>query len=131
MDVEIPCGEPTPPEWLDEKGLARWHDTMSLLRTVPGLLTAIDRDELALYSQALADYLTAREEVAEKGLTILGGMGGTILNPAYRAMESAWARVSRHGSHFGMSPADRARLKVDPKPAKSKDADDERHFAAG
>ena len=127
-EPEPTVGDPVCPAWLGDDARVHWDQTLAMLREVPGLLTAIDGGALALYSQALADYLKARAEVAVGGITTEGSTGTTIMNPAVRVMEAAWARIIKHGAQFGLSPADRARVVVD-KPKGN--GDPKGYFAAG
>ena len=68
----------------------------------------------SVFCRSVALYNRAAREVQETGLTVEGSVKGSrIVNPRLRVMASMSDSMSRIGACFGLTPADRARLKVD------------------
>lgn len=107
-DVVIPeC-----PDHLQGEARKEWNRITTELYTL-GILTNIDRAALALYCAAWADYLYASNRVDEEGDVITSIKGGKYQNPWVGIKTSAMDRVLRIAAEFGMTPASRARIKVD------------------
>jgi P27 family predicted phage terminase small subunit len=107
-----------PPVKLSDSEQAVWD------RLVPDLvakkvMTAWDSDAFVSVCRAVA----LREECWRRmhdpadpdyGLTAQGSAGGVIPNPLFRILARCNDDLARFGSRFGLTPADRAALKIEP-----------------
>jgi P27 family predicted phage terminase small subunit len=106
-------GKVVPPVELPDDAQAVWD------RLVPDLvarrvMTSWDVDMFSVFCRSVALYNRAAREVQETGLTVEGSVKGSrIVNPRLRVMASMSDSMSRIGACFGLTPADRARLKAD------------------
>jgi P27 family predicted phage terminase small subunit len=75
-----------------------------------GVVTTADATALGLFSQALAEYIAAKELVERDGLVVKGRDGGPIANPALRIERDRWMLVWRAGEAFGLTPSARVTL---------------------
>lgn len=110
-------GEPTPqlgvpdcPDWVSEKARPYWQQIAEQLSGM-GVLALSDQLPMGLLCDALAMYVAAKQEVADDGLSQMGSRGGKVLNPAVRAMNTAWEQVLKASRELGLSPAARTRLR--------------------
>lgn len=71
-----------------------------------------DADAFAAYCKAVALFREASAEVEQSPITIPGSHGGTVMNPAIRTMCQAADLMIKFGSRFGLTPSDRAQLKI-------------------
>jgi len=125
-EVEFDKVRPRQPAWL--KGNARYAwDRLAPVLFDKGLLTPPDRDALAVYCSAYADYLAAQAEVRRLGMVISAARGGKKINPAVRIADKAAALMDTFGAKFGLSPADRVGLKTTEGP-KARPTGKERFF---
>ena len=108
--------KPRRPAWLGKEASRHWTAIAAELEGM-GVLARADQVALALLCQALADYLAARQEVAEQGMTFLTESGYVTQHPAVGMMNRAWERVVKLAREFGMTPSSRAGLKVPGKEA--------------
>ena len=106
--------------WLTGRGRKEWTRLVPELMAA-GILTKCDRMLLALLCQRFADYLDARDIVAEEGLLIETTNGNCIQHPAIGIMNQAWRDVVKVAANFGLSPADRASI-TPAQPAKMPEA---------
>ena len=104
-------GSPDKPDWLSDYASEEWDRVEEILDEA-GLLTRADGAVLAMYCQAMSDYRETREIVEEEGWTEVTEKGNTIQHPVVGAMNKAWDRVMKSAAKLGLSPADRAGLKV-------------------
>ncbi|WP_435610883.1 phage terminase small subunit P27 family [Streptomyces sp. C10-9-1] len=125
----INTDEPTPdegdlvaPDWLSEQALAVWEALADDL-IAKGVLTPWDAEAYANYCDAVARRRDAAERVALEGAVIEhpvfnknGDLTGHRLgkNPWLLALDAADAQVQRYGARFGLTPSDRAQLKIAP-----------------
>lgn len=120
--VNPPVKAPPRPRELIGRAAREWRRIVPLLLEL-GLLTELDRAALAMYCQAWADYLTLLDQVrldkeaaVAKGepeahalwRTLPSGIARESIH--LRLLRDAEARVDRALSHFGLSPAQRARV---------------------
>jgi P27 family predicted phage terminase small subunit len=101
-----------PPAELEENAQAVWN------RLAPDLiakrvLTVWDVDLFAAFCRSVALYNRAAAEVEGLPLKVAGSHGGTVINPTIRVMQSALDMMRTTGQRFGLTPGDRAQLKVD------------------
>lgn len=84
------------------------------------VLTAWDVDAFAEFCRSVALYNRAAVEVEAAPIMVDGSHGGNVVNPAIRAMQIAHQMMRATGQRFGLTPGDRAALKVEHgTPAKS------------
>lgn len=101
-----------PPPHLSERSAAVWREIASELRTVH-LLTVLDRLQLELLCDQVADYRLARERRGDHMVTHSAN-GSPMLDQWHVAQNMAAKRVDELGATFGMNPAARSRLTVNP-----------------
>lgn len=102
---------PSVPAWLKGEARKEFRRVAPQLAAA-GLLAELDRTALALYCEALADYLEAAAIVQAEGLVVIGSEGSPVQHPAVRIRTDAWQRTLTAGKAFGMTPA--ARLRINP-----------------
>jgi P27 family predicted phage terminase small subunit len=113
-DEPIPSeGIIVPPVELPEDAQAVWNRLAGDLIS-RRVLTAWDCDAFAAYCRAVALFNRAAEQVEREGASTERPYKGQVASPAFRAMVAAEKMASSIGSRFGLTPADRATLKVDP-----------------
>lgn len=100
-----------PPVQLEADAQAIWN------RLAPDLiakrvLTAWDVDAFAAFCRSAALYNRAAEQAAVAELTVPGSHGGTVYNPIIQVVSKAAADMRSFGQRFGLTPGDRAQLKV-------------------
>ena len=100
-EPEFEVGAPEPPAWLAGKAVTWFRQTSEILAE-RGVMTQADRVALAMWAQALSDYLDARD-AAEP-----------------REARHYWDMVMRGCRDFGMTPASRTGIKVDKEPREKK-----------
>lgn len=105
-------GDIVPPVQLPNDAQAVW-DRLAPDMIEKRVLTAWDVDAFASYCRSVALYNRAAALVDESPVTAAGSHGGTVINPAVRAMATAEAMARSIGQRFGLTPGDRAALKVD------------------
>lgn len=76
------------------------------------VLTAWDVDAFVAFCRSAALYHRASEQAARAPFEVDGSHGGTVLNPIFRAVQLAAADMRSFGQRFGLTPGDRAQLKV-------------------
>jgi P27 family predicted phage terminase small subunit len=120
-------GAPLAPEWLDEDGVTAWAELVAQLEPTR-VLTKADRTALGLAADALSEYVSARQVVRKKGATYAKRSRGraAMRRPVPEVAIATAARrdVFKMLEAFGLTPASRSRVAVDPK-QKEKDENDE------
>lgn len=113
-----PANEPKPevvapeaPKLLTKDARAEWDRLVPQLLEL-GLLSAIDRDQLAGYCAALAVWAQAERDIKKHG-AIIKTPFGLKNNPAVMNRFKAWEHIRRFGALFGLSPADRTRVNAE------------------
>lgn len=116
-----------PPVTLSEAEQQVW-DRLAPDLVAKKVMTAWDFDAFVTVCRALA----LREDCWRKmndrkdpeyGLTAQGSAGGIIPNPLFRIMARCNDDLARFGSKFGMTPSDRAALKIEPEAGPSAGAE--------
>jgi len=100
---------PTRPKWLLPEAKREWNRVAPELYRL-GLLTAVDRAELAGYCQCWAMYVDAVRDIQEHGTTFQTETGYQGPRPSVAIMVKMLDKVLAFSSRFGFSPADRARI---------------------
>lgn len=117
-DPEIP----NPPDVfeLDGPEMAEWRRITPLLFRL-GLLTAIDRTELANYCTAYGRWYNAQEALKTQDVVFVTDKGNVIQNPLVGISNKSMELMHKFLAEFGMTPASRARVSANPKSVKKED----------
>ena len=114
----LPKGEPQPaaciptrPEWLLPEAKREWNRIVPELYRL-GLLTVVDRAELAAYCQSWAMYVDAVLDIRENGTTFETQTGYQGPRPSVALMVKMMDKILAFAARFGLSPADRSRVKL-------------------
>jgi P27 family predicted phage terminase small subunit len=102
--------EVIPPDDLSEEALAVWYRLADDLISV-GVLTHWDIEAYAEYCESVVDLREARAALREQPMVI-----GARLNPWARARNEAHRRFLDGCGKFGLTPSDRANIRMDNKP---------------
>ena len=102
-----------PPVKLPADAQAVWN------RLAPDLiqrrvLTPWDVDLFSVFCRSVAFYNRAAAEVEKSGLSAQGSTGNQVVSPALRVMVMMSDMMRSVGQRFGLTPGDRATLKVEP-----------------
>lgn len=114
LPLSPPAQAPACPDFLTADAKTEWRRIINDL-VVLGVVTKIDRAELAVYCQAWSDWKMARKKIAEMRDT-----GSVETTPSGYKQMSAWMQVANRaedrmrtaGSSFGLNPAARGRLEI-------------------
>lgn len=93
------------------KGTARQH-WFRLAAMLSAVATAWDADALAAYCAAYGRWVEAEEHMTANGTVVKSPNGYPIQNPYLAIANKAMEQMDRYGSKFGMTPADRTRVRV-------------------
>lgn len=115
---------PRCPKGLDDVRKALWKSYGRILAEM-GVLTEGDSSALSLLVDADATYRTLEEQVRTQGHTIKGRMQDIVKNPAVAMRDNAWKRLLKILTEFGLSPASRTKVSVNPQ---AEDSEDSRFF---
>jgi len=115
---QLPTEIPPCPSRLTGPARVEWFRITALLARLH-LVTALDRNELAVYCQAWGDWCLAREKIAEAYAADQRCEGGYVdrLPSGYRQL-GVWQQMAaraettmrQSAAHFGFTPATRARV---------------------
>jgi len=120
-DEPVPsAGDIVPPSWLGEDAVLLWESLADDL-IAKGVLTSWDTEAFACLCDAAARRQRAAERLAEDGEVIEAAVynkNGDVTG--HRTVKSPWTyvlndsdgQVQRWGAKFGLSPTDRAQLKI-------------------
>lgn len=99
-----------PPDGLSEEALEVW-DELAPDMIDKKVLTSWDVYTFAVFCNAVATY---RENAAlmGKNYTARGAAGGVIKSPHWQIMRDCADTMAKYSSRFGLTPGDRADLKV-------------------
>lgn len=103
---------PRPPEHLSDDEKNKWKLTVRELHPL-GLITAIDKDALAMYCTIYVRWIKAEKMVRDKGEIIKTAAGNIIQNPYLSIANRALEQLNKLGAEFGMTPSSRSRVKVE------------------
>lgn len=107
-----PVGDAQCPDWISEDSRKYWEYIVSVLSSVPGLLTIADSASLALMADTLALYRRAQMEVEGGSITCMSEKGSEYQHPAVGIRNKAAAELKQWFAKFGMTPSDRAGLSI-------------------
>ena len=114
------AAEVRPPTWLSDDAREVWEafaDDLEAKR----VLTAWDTEAFAAWCDAVVRRRDAADHIAEEGAVVEmpvfnknGDLTGTRRgkNPWLLALDAADAQVRAYGARFGLTPSDRAQLKI-------------------
>ena len=115
----------TPPKWLPPMAKKIFKEKTNILINYR-VLTPLDLDNMALYANALADYIEALKILQEQGKynTVFDDTGrviGFVENPYLKNMRESVKVITAIGSQYGLSPASRVSITKDMKKDDDKD----------
>jgi P27 family predicted phage terminase small subunit len=105
-----------PPEWLSLEAMAEWHRVAPMLHEL-GLLTELDACEFAGYCEAVGTFELACRAIDREGETYETDTGFKRASPWVKIRRDAVKQIHEGAQRFGLTPADRTRIEVDPTPA--------------
>lgn len=110
-----PAGPVTKPDWLSPDAETEWDRIAGTLEQI-GVLTSHDETLFAFYCESVA---LARRFIFECGpqaqaLMLKDGRGGLVRNAVYAYRRDTVLEALRFGKEFGLTPASRSQLRVDP-----------------
>jgi P27 family predicted phage terminase small subunit len=95
---------------------AEWRRVVRELSAVPGLLTSVDSDALAMYCETYARWVQASAKLAQGGmvekLKTKTGSEYYAISPYMTIVSQCMATMKQFLSEFGMTPASRTRIQV-------------------
>ena len=77
-------------------------------------LTHLDVDMFSVFCRSTALFNRAAAEVEKSGLWVEGSRGNTVVNPHVRVMVMMADMMRSVGQRFGLTPGDRATLRIEP-----------------
>jgi len=112
--IDPATAAPACPDFLTPDAKAEWRRIINDLVTL-GVVTKIDRGELAVYCQAWGDWKHARKKIAESN-----DAGYVDMTPSGYKQMGVWMQIANRaedrmrtaGNSFGLNPAARTRLEV-------------------
>ena len=108
----VPFGIPSKPKRLKGAAAAHWRWVCDRLEII-GVLAKTDVQAIARYCEALTEYDVATEEMAKFGhLRVVDGE--LKLTPCVRVTNALRIELRRMEQEFGLTPASRASLHVQP-----------------
>jgi len=109
-----PSGIPTCPTHLDRIAKGEWRRISAELVTL-GLLTEVDRAALAAYCASYSRWAQAEAQVQKFGAVIRSPKSGyPVPNPYVGVANTALDHMRKFLVEFGMTPASRSRIQVEP-----------------
>lgn len=109
--LPVPPRMPSPPDYLGGEAAKIWRRLGRLLLDA-GLLTTADLHALAMFCAAAARWIEAEKKLADTGMILESKQGGLYQNPYLSVANRAWEQMRKMLSEFGLSPAERSRLRV-------------------
>jgi P27 family predicted phage terminase small subunit len=104
-------GIPTRPEGLTPEAKREWTRVTGELDRV-GLLTVVDRAELAMYCQHWARWWEAQKLITVNGLTYTTDKGEVKIRPEVKSYQEDARLIRNFCADYGLSPSARARMVV-------------------
>lgn len=105
-----PIPNAQPPDHLSKVAKAKWPQMVDLLSRC-GLFTELDADLLAIYCEAHADNVHAKEQLAAEGRMLESKKNGyQYPNPYIAIKNQSWKTMQEIAAQFGMGPAARTRV---------------------
>ena len=104
---------PKPPSFLDAIAKKHWKLVGTELMGC-GLLTNIDLDALAACCNCYSQWVKAQQELKKSSLIVVTPNGFRMPSPYIKIANDSLDRMMRYLKEFGMTPASRSRVEVDP-----------------
>lgn len=117
-DVDDLVAVPEPPDNLDELAREEWKRVATILFNV-GVLSSLDLVGLAMYCSNWSEWIRANKVIEEEGWIITAPSGYPVKNPMVTIRDMAETKAFKWISQYGLSPASRANVAVDPKKKKT------------
>lgn len=114
QEPEPTLGIPKPPRHLLKAEVRAWEHFGAMLEEVD-VITHLDAVALELLAVAYVDFQEARKLARKAGIISLTDKGNKLQSPEVGVANQAWLRVEKMLSNLGMTPAARARVKVNEK----------------
>lgn len=108
---DVPADFPKPPTTMNIYGKRLWRALGPKLKEV-GLYTEGDYNALELLCMAYGDMIAARKALAKSGNIVLTDKGTVYQHPNVGIANQAWNRVKLMLGQFGLTPAERTRVKA-------------------
>lgn len=102
-------GAPHCPRWLKGEARKEWRRVAPELKRL-GVLTSLDRAALAMYCEAWAWWLTAKQALEREGLTFTTPTGSIKARPEVAIMNQAAKQAHALACELGLTPSSRTRL---------------------
>lgn len=103
-DEPVATGEPYPPAWLTKNARKVWDEVMPHLVGL-GVAKAVDSNTLAMFCDAMSQYITLAKRVEREGVVRAGKA-----NPCVRMRDDAFRRAVQVAREFGFTPSARVGL---------------------
>ena len=108
---DVPDGNPNPPATLNLYGKRLWKEMLpKLIET--GLYTEGDHQAFELLCMAYGDLIQARKDLKESGTIVVTEKGTVYQHPNVGIANQAWNRCKLMLGQFGLTPAERTRVKA-------------------
>lgn len=108
----VPEYAPRAPRFLNAEGKRAWRELVKILLRI-GLYTEIDKYALALFCQAWGRWVQVEREIAKLPSLLLETQNGyQYQTPLLGIANTAWEQVRKMAGEFGLSPAERSRVRV-------------------
>lgn len=108
---DVPKDLPKPPNTMNIYGKRLWNAMLPMLVNV-GLYTEADYNAFELLCMAYGDMIKARKDLAKSGTVVLSPNGAVYQHPNVGIANQAWKRVKDMLTQFGLTPAERSRVKA-------------------
>lgn len=108
---EVPKDFPKPPITLNLYGKRLWKEMLPKL-VETGLYTDGDYQALELLCMAYGDLIQARKDLKQSGTVVITDKGTVYQHPNVGIANQAWTRVKMMLGQFGLTPAERTRVKA-------------------
>jgi P27 family predicted phage terminase small subunit len=108
----VPSRTPSPPDHLGNRAQEVWRELGKMLLDA-GLFTQVDQYALGMFCAAAGRWMEAETLLQEAGPVLISDETGNLYqNPYLHVANRAWGQMRQMFGEFGLSPAERARLKV-------------------
>ena len=109
----VPQRMPSPPDYLSDEAADIWRELGRMLLEA-GLFTKIDKFALGMFCAAAARWMDAERKVQKSGPVLISEKTGQpYTNPFLHVANRAWDQMKQMFGEFGLTPAERARMKIE------------------
>ncbi len=112
-EPKLPSVKLKPPRWLAKFAREEWYRVVPALEKI-GMLTEMDETAMVNYVVAYDRFRQAQEVIQEHGFTTHTAAGGYKKRPELQVISEAQTTMRRFMEAFGLTPASRARLNLNP-----------------